>query len=138
MTRREDWPERLLEAVARHDVLPYSLGESDSYMLTMDAVLAMTGAEPWPEVRGSYSTALGAAKLLRQRGFSNEAEAFASVFPEVPPALAIRGDIGVVPVPHGAGFAGVVCIGTGFVGKHADRSGTIRVPRSAVLRAFRV
>ncbi|WP_375458893.1 DUF6950 family protein [uncultured Enterovirga sp.] len=138
MTRREDWPERLLDIVARHDALAFGWGVSDCYLLPMDAVLAMTGAEPWPGVRGGYTSEIGAGKLLRQRGFANVADAFASAFPEVPPALAGRGDLGVVKVPEGSGFAGVVCIGTGFVGKHADRPGNIRIPRAFVLRAFRV
>lgn len=138
MTRREDWPERLLEVIAHHEALSYELGISDSYMLCADAVLAMTGEEPWPEVRGSYSTEVGAAKQLRSRRFASEAQAFASAFREIPVALAGRGDLGVVQVPTGAGMAGVVFVDAAAVGKHADRAGLIRVPRAKVFRAFQV
>lgn len=138
MTRREDWPERLFEAVERHAALAVEWGVSDCFVLCMDAVLAMTDAEPWPELRGAYATEMGAAKQLRSRGVGNVADLFASAFAEIPAALAGRGDLGVVAVPYGAGFAGVVFVDTMAVGKHADQPGLIRVPRSVVARAFRV
>lgn len=136
--RREDWPEQLLEVVAWHDAFPFAWGSSDCYLLPMDAVRAMTGTEPWPEVRGAYSTEAGAAKQLRARGFTSVAEAFASAFPEIPVAQAGRGDLGIVKVPEGSGWAGIVFVGPHAVGKHADRPGNIRVPRASVARAFRV
>ncbi len=98
----------------------------------------MTGRDPASEARRAYSTAEGAAKLLRRRGFGSIADAFGSVFPEIPVARAGRGDLGVVPVPYGGGFAGVVFMGLGAFGKNADAPGTLFVPRSAVVRAFRV
>lgn len=138
MTRREDWPERLQDALDRHAALPTTWGTSDCLMMPMDCVLAMTGRDPAAEVRRAYSTAEGAAKLLLRRGFRSVADAYASVFPEIPVARAGRGDLGVVPVPYGAGFAGVVFMGLGAFGKNADAPGNLFVPRSAIVRAFRV
>lgn len=134
MTRREDWPERLVEAIERHAALPFGWGSSDCFLLPMDCVRAMTDAEPWPEVRGQYASETGAAKQLRRRGFADMAEAFASAFPEIPPSLAGRGDIGIVDSPRG--LAGVVFIDTGVVGK--AEAGIRRLPRAHVLRAFKV
>jgi hypothetical protein len=134
MTRREDWPERLIETIERHAALPFGWGISDCFTLPMDCVLAMTDADPWAEVRDTYATERGAAKQLRQRGFETLADAFASKFEEIPPSLAGRGDIGVVDSPDG--LAGVVFVDTGAIGK--AESGVRRVPRSLVLRAFKV
>lgn len=134
MTRREDWPERLIEAIERHAALPFELGTSDCFLLPMDCVLAMTDAEPWPDVRGSYRSGSGAAKQLRRRGFADLGEAYAAVFPEIPPSLAGRGDIGVMESSQG--LAGVVFMDAGVVGK--AEIGVRRAPRSLVLRAFKV
>lgn len=136
--RREDWPERLIETIGRHDRLPFGWGSSDCYLLPIDCVLAMTGAEPWPDVRGTYASEQGAAKQMRSRGFADLGEAFASAFAEIPVSLAGRGDLGLVAVPEGSGLAGIVFVDTAAIGKHADRPGNIRVPRASVMRAFRV
>lgn len=134
MTRREDWPERLIAAIEHHAALPFGWGSSDCFLLPMDVVLAMTDAEPWPDVRGAYASEAGAARQLRRRGFATLVEAFAAAFPEIPPSLAGRGDIGVVDSPRG--LAGVVFMDTGVIGK--AEAGIRRLPRSLVLRAFKV
>jgi hypothetical protein len=138
MTRREDWPERLAEVLEHHAALPMAWGASDCLLLPADAVLAMTGEDPAAEARGHYRTERGAARLLRGRGWTSVADAFASRFPEIPVAMAGRGDLGVVTVPYGAGFAGVVFMGSGAFGKNADAPGNLFVPRSAIVRAFKV
>lgn len=136
--RLEDWPDRLIVSAAHHAALPTSWGRSDCYLLGIDAVRAMTGREPWPEVRGSYRTEAGAARQLRRRGFQNVAEMWASAFPEIPVSMAGRGDLGVVRVPEGAGWAGVLFLGPDAVGKPAGGIGTVKVPRELVARAFRI
>lgn len=131
--RREDWPERLMETIQRHAALPFGWGASDCFLLPMDCVEAMTGVDPWANERG-YSTEAGAAKRLRKHGFETVADAFAATFEEISPALAQRGDIGIVDSPRGP--AGVVFFDAGAIGK--AETGVRRVSRSLVLRAFKV
>lgn len=136
MRRREDWPERLTAEVERHDALPAEWGVSDCLNLPMDCVLAMTGEDPAAELRGSYSSEMGGAKMLAAHGWRSVADLFAAYFPEIPVALAGRGDIGVTKAERG--LAGVVFVDTHAVGKHADQPGNIRVARSRIVRAFKV
>lgn len=134
MTRREDWPERLLNEIEVHSGLSMDWGVSDCFVFPMDCVKAMTGVDPWADVR-TYNSELGAAKLMRERGFENVGDAFAAKFTEIPPSLAQRGDIGVIEAE--AGVCGVVFVGSDVVGKDPVR-GIKRAPRAAVTRAFKV
>lgn len=138
MTRLQDWPERLQEVLERHAALPFAWGASDCLLMPMDGVSAMTGIDPAAEIRGRYRTARGAARHLRERGHRTVGDAFAAHFPEIPVAMAGRGDLGVVRLPASDGYAGVIVFGLGAWGKDAARPGNIFVPRSAIVRAFRV
>ena len=137
LARRADWPERLQEVLDRHAALPFGWGSSDCLLLPMDGVLAMTGVDPAAAIRGTYRSARGAARQLARRGHAHVGEAFAAHFPEIAPALAHRGDLGLIRVPEGSGYAGVILFGLGAFGK-AAAGGTVFVPRSAILRAFRI
>jgi hypothetical protein len=134
LTRREDWPERLLEAIAHHSVLPFVWGKSDCIVFPADCIHAVTGEDPLRDVP-PYDSALGAARALAERGFANAADAFASVLPEIPPAQAHRADVGVVDGAKGP--CGVVFIGAEVLGVSAG-IGHVRLPRSLVTRAFKV
>lgn len=78
----------------------------------------------------------GYAQALRKNKFSDLGDAFASVFEEIHPAIAQRGDIGRAKYPGAEMGGGVVFIGHEVVGK--GQYGLIRLPISAVKRAFRV
>lgn len=133
--RHQDWPQRLQAAIAYHD-RPFTWGESDCMQLAMHCAHVMTGQHPFPDTPGSYFTRAGAYRCLKVHGFDNIAEALAARYQQVAPALAQRGDIGIVS------FEGVlsscVCEGREFVGKAPDKAGLIRVPREKVVQAFRV
>jgi hypothetical protein len=135
MPRREDWPERLLVTIERHGALPLAWGASDCLLFPADCVLAMTDTDIAAEARGAYASLDEGLSLLTGRGLADMAEAFASLFPEIAPALAGRGDLGVIVRPHGA--LPVVFVDTVAVGK-SDAGGLRRVPRSLATRAFRV
>lgn len=108
-------------------------------MMAMDAVAAVTGIDPYADERGRYSTRIGALRRFRARGFSWLGDAYAAVLEEIPPALAQRGDIGLVRVDDGKGRAveaAVVILPPHAHGK--SETGSVRVPISAVTRAFRV
>jgi hypothetical protein len=133
--RKEDWPDLLLAEIDRHTKLPFEYGKNDCFTFPMDCVKAMTGVDPFKAQRGKYKTLKGAYKLLKEGKCKNVGDAFAARFPEIPVAMAGRGDIGVVP---GDGFmSGVVVVGTSAIGKHPER-GNVHVNREHLQRAFKV
>ncbi|MGQ3671644.1 DUF6950 family protein [Xanthobacter sp. TB0136] len=93
----------------------------------------VSGARPYADLPG-YDGAAGAARLLVERGFAGIGDALAAVLPEVPPALAQRGDVGVID--ENGEEAGVVVIGADVLGMAP--AGLTRVPRARLKRAFRV
>lgn len=103
-------------------------------MQCMDVCLAITGVDPYAAERGRYSTAGGALKRFKRRGFLWLDDAYSAVFPDMPRALARRGDIGLVETTDGD--CSVVIMGTHAFGK--SPTGNIRVPVAHVRKAFKV
>lgn len=134
--RCEDWHERLQAVIDKHDQLEFSYGVSDCAQLPFDAIEALTGT--LPEIfKGEYSDAAGARARMRERGCNNLAELFvAAQLQEVHPAFAGRGDVGIADYPGAIIGGGVVVLGLELIGKGYD--GTVRLPRTALSRAFRV
>lgn len=132
MTRLRGWEDRLVDVVTKHTALPAAYGVSDCYLIADDGVEACLGMRM--HAHGTYSTAAGAAKRLREHGFATVEDAFRARFAEIPPSLAQRGDIGVTDQegqPTGGLFTQL-----GFFtrGEHD----TLYLPASAVRAAFRV
>ena len=135
MTRVDGWPDRLLAAVEEHAAAPLIWGVSDCFLFPFDCVRAVTGEDHAAEARGAYSTMEEGLALLRGRGHATVADAFASLFPEVPVAQAGRGDLGVIERP--GRVMPVVFVDTAALGKGED-GGLRRVSRGLVTRAFKV
>ena len=134
--RLEDWADRYLEAIALHARLPFEWGVSDCLLLPMDVCAAITGEVPATFKRGSYHTMSDAVRELRALGFAHLGDAFAANFEEIPPAFAQRGDIGIADYPGAILGGGVVVIGDELIGK--GEQGLVRLPRDAMVRAFRI
>lgn len=66
-----------------------------------------------------YKSKQGAAKLLLKHGFHNVEEAFAAKFEEISPAMAQRGDIGVME--QDGEICGGVFTALGFAVRGDDR-----------------
>jgi hypothetical protein len=133
--RFEDWPDRLADVIARHDALPFDYGISDCGKLLADVIEALTGELP-ERLRGEYHDAASARARLREQGCDNLAQLLASVLEEIHPAFAGRGDVGIADYPGAIIGGGVVVVGLDLIGKGYD--GTVRLPRAALSRAFRV
>jgi hypothetical protein len=133
MKRLKGWDKALREALMRHRDTPFAWGSSDCFLVAMDCVLAMTGEDPANDVR-DYTNATEAVTRLQNRGFANVGEAIASLFPEMPPAMARRGDVGIVEID--GRMSGCVFIGAQIVGKAVH--GLAYLPRSQAKRAFKV
>ncbi|MFG1205558.1 DUF6950 family protein [Xanthobacter flavus] len=131
--RLPDWEERLADVIAAYQGGVFVWGKRDCFRLPVDVARAVAGLVLWPDVR-PYRTPRGAAIRLARHGFRGVGGALAAVLEEVPPALARRGDVGVV-LEHGA-EAGVVVLGTELAGMAP--AGMTIVPRERLVRAFRV
>ncbi|MGE4339266.1 MAG: hypothetical protein AB7E55_25315 [Pigmentiphaga sp.] len=131
--RVADWPERMIDVIRGHELMSFSLGRSDCWCLAMDVVRAVTGSDPYAKAR-RYSTAVGSRRVLRTEGFTSIEQALAAAFEAVPPALAQRGDLGVIETPEGQ--AACVCEGVLWVGK--GPAGVTRFSRDRVIAAFKV
>lgn len=94
MKRAEGWEARFKRVVEAHRDLPSVYGTSDCFQICNDTVMAVTGDYLFDGLH--YHTELGAARILKRLGFANVEEMFASKLETIPPALAQRGDIGVM------------------------------------------
>ena len=130
--RRPDWFVRLGALVSRRLDEPFAFGTNDCCVWAADAVEAVTGLDPAADLRGTYHTATGAARVLQAAG-GLAALCAQRLGPEVPPSLAQVGDIGLVD--EGPTGALVVCLGFNWLGPRAD--GLHPVMTNKVLRAWR-
>jgi hypothetical protein len=133
--RRIGWERALLEIVARHRAQPFAWGASDCFTLPLEAIVALTGVDPWPGLH-DYDSRLSAARCLASQGFASLADAFAAQFPEVPVPLAQRGDVGVIEDEATGSMCGALFLASGVAGK--TETGLHIFPRDRVVRAFEV
>lgn len=134
MPRIKGWERALLEEVKRHAALPFSWEQSNCVYFPMDCVKAITGADPWEEVRGICKSEDDFKRGMARYKFKNLGDAFGAKFSEIPLLNLSRGDIAVVEQDGELG--GAVCINTYLVGK--ARTGMAYIPISLALRAFKV
>jgi hypothetical protein len=132
--RREDWRERLADAVARHAAAPFDWRGSHCFALVMDACQAMTGEDPH---RGAWrvDSERQAQRRMLERGYRDVADALAAVFLEVAPACARTGDAVIVADVDGSAVCGLVLDLDLAV---RSRDGFARLPRTRALRAFAI
>lgn len=135
-TRPPDWPQRLAVFLASKERAPFAWGKNDCCQFVSAWLCELTGdnlSEPF----GGYTSALGAARVLKANGgiLALADAAFAARgWPVVPVALARRGD--VVAGKTDGGLMLGVCSGadSAFAGK----TGIILHPTLASVRAWRV
>jgi hypothetical protein len=110
MTRLRDWPSRFAALVAAARARPFAWGSHDCCLWAADAVQAVTGRDPAAQWRGTYSSEIGAFRVVLALGGLPAIAALGGV--EIPPGLAIQGDVGLVRWPDGIHSLGV-CAGAG-------------------------
>ena len=132
--RIEGWDQRLVEAIAAHQARAFAWGEADCGALFADVVMAVTGEDPLAEFRpwGSEQEAL---RRLAAAGHDSVLEAVAARFDEIVPVDARRGDVGYPEVSLRLSFPAVV---VGAVAVSRDEAGWVVLPRSRLLRCFKV
>jgi hypothetical protein len=137
--RYGDWPERLARCIAAARTRRFAWGEHDCALFAADCVQAMTGRDPAGAYRGRYRTALGVARLLRQRN-SDLAGAWTAALgaPLANPAYAQRGDVVVFaiaafapPIEANGGATGQVLASIGGAKQAASSGGAGKKPLAA-------
>lgn len=133
--RLPDWSTRLQAAVAERLQRPFAWGAMDCALFAADCVAACTGADPAADFRGRYRSEFGARRLIARAvgGGGLGALAAARLGSEIPPGLALRGDVGLSDQGEGMPLL-VVCNGPQWLGP--GPSGVVIAP--APLRAWRV
>jgi hypothetical protein len=111
--KHPEWQIRLINVIRAAEERPFLWGQHDCCLFAAECVQAMCGEDFAAGLRGTYSTANGAKRVLLTNGGSLE-KVLAQHLDEVPVKLAQRGDIAVV-LSAGNRCAGVVFGGAVFV-----------------------
>lgn len=96
--RKPGWEHAYAEKLQALVDMPFSWGKGDCIARVLDLCEAMTGVNPLPVSQRRYSTAAGAAKVMKRLGFESVGHALGAVFSEVAKSKARRGDCGVADV----------------------------------------
>lgn len=105
MTRLRDWQSRFAALVAEARARPFAWGSHDCCLWAADAVQAVTGRDPAARWRGTYSSEVGAFRIVLALGGLPMIGALCGS--EILPGLAITGDIGTVKWADGVVSLGV-------------------------------
>ena len=95
-TRTRGWQGRLVDYLASVSRRPFDEAEHDCALFTSGAVAAMTGVDHAAAWRGTYGSTTEGLRALKAAGHEDHVALVASLYPEVEPAFADAGDIGVV------------------------------------------
>lgn len=137
LTRLPDWRARFAAEMDRQRREPFQWGSQDCALgLACGAVEAITGVDLAKGWRSKYRTPKGAGKALKERGFETIGDAVADVLPEVHPAFARIGDLGLVKSDGDLGEALCVVDVSGLI--VLTEQGHGHVPRDQMIRAFKV
>ncbi|ODA67679.1 hypothetical protein A7A08_01714 [Methyloligella halotolerans] len=115
---------------------PFNWGRHDCLLWCADCAKAFTGKDPAARLRGRYSTALGAKRVMTTEGWSDMADVARSMFPEIPVASARSGDWAQIINEDGTDTLGVVM--AGMIVARTEKNGLGQVPLTHAAKAFRV
>lgn len=133
--RLENWPSLLAAFLA--DEKPFSWGSRDCCLFAADAVVCITGIDPAIDFRGRYTTAKGAARVLKKYGGLEGAVERITLdhgMMEIPVAMAQRGDVVLIDSPLGLALA-IVNLAGSVSGQGTDGIQHYEIDRA--LRAWR-
>lgn len=113
--RRIDWPVRFTEFMKDSLDLALELKLDWEFVsctsFVGDGIEAITDENPFDPYRDQFKDAIGAARVIKQAGFSTLDDLIASAFDEVPVGMAQTGDVVLVKsmqpsdvMPHGLGL----------------------------------
>lgn len=132
MNRIDGWPEALADFIESRRFTPFSWGANDCCLFACDAALAITGTDIAAAYRGTYDSALSAARVVEAGGGIDGI--MDTLLPRVDPAFAQRGDLVIVDGQHGPTLA--VCLGAVIAATGED--GLAFFPANAATAAWKV
>ena len=135
--RQPGWEGRLLATLGKHRDAPFVWGNSDCLIVAADLARAMTGVDPMKGYR-RYRTEGGAARLLDQLGCSDIEDALALVFPPIAPAMAWRGDCGIVEQERAGEVEKLCVVFAGELAMARSPLGSAFLKRGRVVRAYAI
>jgi len=98
----------LLEEYQRQRATPFAWGGADCLGFAADCAKLLTGNDPAAELRGKYDSEIAAKRIMVERGWQTLGDVAASMFPEIPVAVARSGDWAFVVNDDGSETLGVV------------------------------
>jgi hypothetical protein len=135
MKRKQDWRTRLNAALLDAKAQPFDWGDRDCALFCADCIKAMTGEDIAADLRGTYSTAMGALKAIRSTGADDLVSLAANRMTEIHPARATSGDLMAMRAEE-TGWALGICLGERVA--VMSPTGFATVARSKAEKAFRV
>lgn len=145
--RHSGWEIALVDTLSRHQHEPFAYSTADCLIRVSDVALAITGQDPVAEFRGTYSDAKGAAAAMRKAGYTSIEAVLAGTFEEIAPALARRGDCGLIEtnVDGRKELAAVIVVGDMVMGaadpgmaRGRKKAGTTWAKRARLVKAYRI
>lgn len=137
LRRLDDWRARLAAEMDRQRRVPFAWGQQDCAIgFACGIVRAITGADLARGHRGKYRSAGDALKVLRGSGAQTLGDFVGLYLPEVHPAFARVGDLGVIAAEGPIGQAFCMVDASGLIVMTEEGHG--RRPRTDMIRAFRV
>lgn len=137
MKRRDDWRARLSAEMDRQRQDPFAWGKHDCAIGFAAAVAeAITGEDLARGYRGKYASPRGALKLMKEAGAETLGDFVALKLPEINPAFARLGDIGVIEADGPVGQGLCIVDATGVI--VLTETGHGHRPRGDMVRAFKV
>ena len=110
-----EWREALRALVSARLAEPFAWGRNDCCLWAADAVLATTGTDHAAGLRGTYSTAAEAVRVVAELGGMEAIGARAGE--AIPPMMAAEGDVGLLTIDGRDMLA--VCCGPGWLAPSA-------------------
>lgn len=139
------WEAHLAALISARAAAPFAWGTQDCVTFAADAVQAITGADPIAGIRGTWHDAAGAEAAIAaffgcpgRIDQATHAMAQRQAWPEVPPALAQRGDLVLVPAGPPSGGLVVPAICTGERAMHPGSAGLVATPMTRAIRAWSI
>lgn len=135
LPRVSGWPRLLDEYLRACALTPFAWGRHDCWTFGFDGVEIVTKHNYMADVRGSYDTALGAARILQENGGMLAMLVHRLGIPLANPAMAQRGDLVLFDTGcHGQALA--LCMGPHLAA--VGRDGVVYAPMNAATTAWRV
>ena len=117
MRRHDNWPTLLVAFIEERRHAPFAWGSNDCCLFAADWIRRACGVDFAEGLRGGYSSALGATRVLSRYGGVLEIAGTLAKLESIPTSTARRGD--VVAFKMDGGHALGICIGdiAALVGK---------------------